>query len=296
MFQALSQDSNAMLRTHVENTRKYLFYLGVTSLPQLLTKKLISMIKLIPFSILTLLLVVSFTVQATDEEPTVKQSSSGICHDNLSSYYKRTKKYTAFESVSACIDAGGRLPMSSTRRIDNATNEAIEQGRDFSTLYNRSGWPHWSDEDRDCQNTRHELLISTSNKEVTYKTGKQCNVLAGSWYDPYSNETYTDSKNLDLDHIVPLKFAHDDGGSKWSRKHKKLFAIDLDNLLLVNASLNRQKGARGPSEWLPPHLQYRCDYISKFNDVMSKYELTYVPSEKRIVNRMVKACNKQIKT
>ena len=249
------------------------------------------MIKFIPLSILALLLAFNFSAQASNDEPTVKQSSSGICHDNSSRSYKRTKKYTAFDSISTCIAAGGRLPRSSTRRVNKATIEAIEQGRNFATLYDRSDWPHWSDEDKDCQNTRHELLISTSSKEVSYKTGKQCNVLAGSWYDPYSNKTYITSRDLDLDHIVPLKFAHGHGGDKWNRDRKKQFANDYDNLLLVNASLNRQKGAKGLDEWLPPHHQYRCEYIVLFNAVMDKYGLSYISSEQRIVNRLVKACN-----
>ena len=232
-----------------------------------------------------------FNATAATKSSVVKKSSSEICHDNSSRSYNRTKNYTAFDSISACIEAGGRLPKSATKKMDKALNEAVKQGRDFVTLYNRSDWPHWSDEDNDCQNTRHELLISTSSKDVTYKTGKQCNVLAGSWYDPYSNKTYITSRDLDLDHIVPLKFAHGHGGDKWSRERKKQFANDYDNLLLVNASLNRQKGAKGPSEWLPPHHQYRCEYIALFNAVMAKYGLKYVPSEQRIVNRLVKACS-----
>ena len=93
-------------------------------------------------------------------------------------------------------------------------------------------------------------------------------------------------------HFFMLSFAHGHGGDKWSRKHKKQFANDLDNLLLVSASLNRQKGAKGPSEWLPPHHQYRCKYIAKFNAVMSTYGLSYISSEQRIVNSMIKACSK----
>jgi hypothetical protein len=133
-------------------------------------------------------------------------------------------------------------------------------------------------------------LISTSSKDVAYKTGKQCNVLAGLWYDPYSNKTHTTSKNLDLDHIVLLKFAHVHGGDKWSRERKKQFTNDYGNLLLVNASLNRQKGAKGPDEWLPPHHQYRCEYTALSNAVMDKYELSYILSEQRLVNRLVKSC------
>jgi hypothetical protein len=127
---------------------------------------------------------------------------------------------------------------------------------------------------------------------VTFKSDKQCNVLVGAWYDSYSNETYTISKDLDLDHIIPLKFAHGHGGDKWSRERKKQFANDYDNLLLVNASLNRQKGAKGLDEWLPPNHSYRCVYIARFNSVMAQYELSYIPSEKRIINRIVKACVK----
>ncbi len=71
-----------------------------------------------------------------------------------------------------------------------------------------------------------------------------------------------------------------------------MFANDLDNLILAKASLNRQKGAKGLTEWLPANFPYRCEYIARFNAVMAQYELSYIPSEQRIVNRMVKACIK----
>jgi hypothetical protein len=224
-------------------------------------------------------------------EPNVKQSSSGICHDKTSPSYNRTKKFEGFDSVAECIADGGRLPKSKTNAIDRATNEAIEQGSAFVSLYDRSDWPHWLDSDKDCQNTRHEILIQTSTKPVSFKTDKECNVLSGEWYDPYSGDTYIVSNELDLDHIVPLKFAHGHGADKWSRERKALFANDLANLILVQASLNRQKGAKGPDEWLPVNHQYRCEYITRFNNVMVKYDLAYIQSEQRIVNRLVKACD-----
>jgi hypothetical protein len=255
--------------------------------------KALQLPKVLSLSLL-ITLVISFGSFAANpnSEPRVKQSSSGICHDKSSGSFNRTKNYIPFDTITACIDAGGRLPKGKTYQVDNATNEAVEQGSEFSTLYDRSDWPHWSDADRDCQNTRHEILIQTSTKPIEFKTENECNVLSGEWYDPYSGDTFTISKDLDLDHIIPLKFAHGHGGDKWSRERKKQFANDYDNLLLVNASLNRQKGAKGLDEWLPPHHQYRCEYIDKFNAVMTKYDLSYIPSEKRIINRMVKACIK----
>jgi hypothetical protein len=225
-------------------------------------------------------------------EPIVKQSGSGICHDANSGSYKRTKNYTSFNGMQSCIDAGGKPYRSFKSNIDKAEEEAIEEGRSFVTLYNRNDWPHWSDDDKDCQNTRHELLISTSKKAVAFKTEKGCNVATGEWFDPYSGNTYFKSTELDLDHIVPLKFAHGHGGHRWSRERKETFANDLDNLILAQASLNRQKGAKGLDDWLPPNQSYRCEYIARFNAVMAKYDLRFIPAEQRIVNRMVKACQK----
>lgn len=165
-------------------------------------------------------------------EPSVKQSSSGICHDKTSPSYNRTTKYEGFDSVAECIADGGRLPKSKTNAIDEATNEAIEHGNAFVSLYDRSDWTHWLDSDNDCQNTRHEILIHTSTKPVSFKSDKECNVLTGEWYDPYSGNTYFVSNELDLDHIVPLKFAHGHGADKWSRERKALFANDIENLIL----------------------------------------------------------------
>ena len=42
--------------------------------------------------------------------PPVKKSKSGICHDTTSSYYKRTKHFTPYETLEECLASGGRLP------------------------------------------------------------------------------------------------------------------------------------------------------------------------------------------
>jgi 5-methylcytosine-specific restriction endonuclease McrA len=221
----------------------------------------------------------------------VKKSSSGICHDKSSGSFVRTKNFTSYETMDLCISSGGRVYKGFESGIDKAEQEAIDENRSFVSLYNRSDWPHWSDTDGDCQNTRHELLIRQSLTAVTFKTEDECIVMSGTWHCKYSGNTFNDSKELDLDHVVPLKFAQGHGGDIWSRDKKREFANDIDNLLLVNASLNRQKGAKGLDEWLPPNHPYRCEYIAHFNAVMTKYGLTFIPSEQRIVNKMVNACN-----
>ncbi|WP_218418125.1 HNH endonuclease family protein [Alteromonas lipotrueae] len=220
----------------------------------------------------------------------VKKSNSGICHDSSSASYNRTKKFEAFSTIEACLDSGGRLPKAQST-YQQAEKEASNEGRAFTSEYDRADWPHWIDDDNDCQNTRHEMLVSTSSIPVEFKTDKGCQVAIGEWYDPYSGDIFTDSTTLDLDHIVPLKFAHGHGGDKWSRDKRQIFANDPQNLLLVKASLYRQKGAKGLDEWLPPNHAYRCKYIAKFMEAVDKYGLQLIPSEKRVISKMRSACN-----
>ena len=40
--------------------------------------------------------------------------------------------------------------------------------------YDRDDWKHWVDEDKDCQNMRHEILIEESSAKVAFKTDRKC--------------------------------------------------------------------------------------------------------------------------
>ncbi len=45
-----------------------------------------------------------------NNNPNVKKSTSNICHEKGSQYYKQTKKYEGFSSIEDCLNSGGRLP------------------------------------------------------------------------------------------------------------------------------------------------------------------------------------------
>ena len=83
----------------------------------------------------------------------------------------------------------------------------------YSKIYNRKDWPHWIDADNDCQNTRHELLINTSDAPVQFKNNKRCTVRYGEWYGVYTGQTFTKASDLDIDHVVPLAHAHRHGAA-----------------------------------------------------------------------------------
>jgi hypothetical protein len=43
-------------------------------------------------------------------KPKVKKSNTGICHNERSTYYYRTKEYKTFDSMEDCYKSGGRRP------------------------------------------------------------------------------------------------------------------------------------------------------------------------------------------
>lgn len=130
--------------------------------------------------------------------------------------------------------------------------------------YNRSDWgTRWIDADKDCQDTRQEVLIEESLIPVTFDS-KGCKVISGRWICPFTGMIITNPILLDIDHMVPLKEAHISGGWKWSKKDKISYANDLSNplhLIAVYRGANRSKGARTPNKWMPNYKPYHCLYL-----------------------------------
>ena len=156
-------------------------------------------------------------------------------------------------------DRGSQLD--TDRQAEAATDEADRKLTTYSKLYNRDDWDHWIDADGDCQDTRGEILIRNSLKPVTYHSNAKCRVTGGLWELPYIGGTVTNAQRLDIDHIIPLKWAHGHGGDRWTESQKRNFANDPDNLLATSSSANRSKGAKGPDQWLPSIN--KCSYAQR---------------------------------
>jgi hypothetical protein len=137
--------------------------------------------------------------------------------------------------------------------------------------YNRSDWPHWKDIDDDCQNTRAEILIRDSSKDVVFRSIQGCTVDRGVWYLPYTGGLSTYASDIDVDHVIPLKWASDHGGEAWSREQKQNFANDPENLLATAKGANRSKGYKGPDQWVPD--VGKCQYAIQWRYLLTKYQL-----------------------
>jgi hypothetical protein len=157
--------------------------------------------------------------------------------------------------------------------------------------YDRSQWKHWIDSDNDCQDTRHELLLRESLEPVTFRTTSQCRVITGKWYGQYLGIFFTESSDLDLDHIIPLKWTHKHGGWRWSAEDKQLFANDYQNLILVDDGRNQSKGSKGPGTWMPDNLAYHCMYVFRWAYLIDKYNLSANQVDKDTIRDVTKDCD-----
>ena len=144
--------------------------------------------------------------------------------------------------------------------------------------YDRGEFGRWINSDRDCLNTRHELLAALSTGALLY-SDNGCRVLRGRWIDPYTDTVFMDSSDLDVDHLVPLLWAWQRGAWSWTREHRVAFANDPINLIAVDDSTNRSKGARGPLDGLPPNHAYQCQYVLRFWRVSRIYNLEFATDE-----------------
>ncbi len=159
--------------------------------------------------------------------------------------------------------------------------------------YDRDDWRHWTDEDGDCQNARHEVLIEESRVDVTYRAKRECQVVTGEWFGAFTGTTVTEAGELDIDHLVPLKNAHQSGGWAWSPERKEQYAnslADPAHLIAVTSSANRSKGARGPDEWRPPDESFWCDYAVAWITVKQNWDLTATTPEAEALEEMLGMC------
>lgn len=230
-----------------------------------------------------LLAVMLLIVPGVTSAEVVKKTPSGICHPPASPYYGRTENFRTFNSVEECLTSGGRLPK---RLAQNQSNLSTE---DSSQSYERSAFGHgWDDADGDCQNSRAEALIATSSTTVRFATDEECRVVTGRWISPFTGKVIQNSSEIDIDHVVPLKWAWKRGAKGWSPAKRERFANDMVNLWPVELSRNRSKGARGPEEWLPPSNQ--CGYVARFLRIVKQYDLQPSSAETKWFKTFLDRC------
>lgn len=150
--------------------------------------------------------------------------------------------------------------------------------------------------DDTCMNTRAKVLVRDSNTDVTFRGHRPCVVEDGLWNDPYAGQEVTSSRQIQIDHMVPLKHAYVSGAWKWDYKTRCLFANFMGfkaHLVSAGASENMSKGDRGPNAYLPPNIKYRCEYIRNWLAIKMIWKLSLTSDEAAAIHDTVYAlgCN-----
>lgn len=160
---------------------------------------------------------------------------------------------------------------------------------DRDKFFNSDDWDWEQDYDRDCQSTRQEILILTSTVPVKYTNPRNCIVRTGRWVDEYTGKIFEVATQIDIDHIIPVEYAHRNGGDRWPPEKKLSFANDPVNLILVEKREIRKKRDKGPSRYLPRE-EYHCSYARQWLAISDKYKLTLNRKDKNKITLMLRDC------
>lgn len=143
----------------------------------------------------------------------------------------------------------------------------------------------WQDIDHNGCTQRQDVL----KRDLSEKTfAGKCKV-AGVLIDPYTN-TVVHSSKVDIDHVVPLKEAWDSGAKDWTESKRIQFANDIGNLLAVSATSNRSKSDKSPDKWMPQNKQFHCEYLKRYKNIKSQWNLSYDNKELKFINDNLVGC------
>lgn len=205
---------------------------------------------------------------------------------------KSDKKPGGYQSISAVSNAKER-----SIEILNTLNVVEEYNK---VKYSRKDWKHWEPFNSNCWSAREEALyqqalpdtivLLNKDKEETNNKDEACYIQSGKWYDKNSGVTFTDPKDLDVDHTPALKAASQAGGNEFTTEMKMQYANDLDVLIVTSAKENRSKGAKTPSQWMPSRKEAHCDYAKVYVNALKKYNLNITQSDKDALYNALVGC------
>ena len=193
--------------------------------------------------------------------------------------------------------AVGAPPPPSAERAPSMLGELTVAPPGSMAGYSRDEFPHWvsdaasygwNEPDDSCDVRDTALIRDGQGVQID----SECSITAGTWLDPYTGRTLTDSSEVDIDHVVPLANAWRSGASSagWSTVDREAYANDPKVLLSADDGANQIKGDKGPEAWKPPNSDYWCEYSRRWIWIKSDWQLTINPAEDSALRQMLGTC------
>ncbi len=171
----------------------------------------------------------------------------------------------------------------------NSRDSFFTNYRDREKFFNADDWSYEEDYDGDCQSTRQEMLVLTNRGEIRFTNPRNCVVRTGEWLDEYTGKIFTVATKMNLDHVIPLMYAHTHGGDRWDPGKKLQFANDPLNLMLVERREIRRKSERGPDRYLPRE-GFQCEYVRLWRAIADRYDLVLENKDKNAIILILREC------
>jgi hypothetical protein len=145
--------------------------------------------------------------------------------------------------------------------------------------------------DETCYNTRARVLIRDSETQVSFKDTNHCVVEKGRWEDPYAGGTLRESKEIQIDHMVPLKNAYISGAWEWNYQTRCTYANYMGNkfhLITASGHENMSKGDDTPEKYMPPNENYRCEYLANWLKIKLIWKLKMARGEVEAIRQAIR--------
>lgn len=154
--------------------------------------------------------------------------------------------------------------------------------------YARADYRHWITQNGSCD-TR-DMILKNAGFASNPRTCAGIEKPGFVYTEPYSGKKVSNPKKLDIDHTIPLEYVNQHGGAAWDPQRKQQFANDFSQLVAVDASANRQKGSKGPGDWMPDNKGDHCRYATIWVDTASKYSVSITQKDKDALKTALKTC------
>ena len=179
------------------------------------------------------------------------------------------------------------------------------EGKRSPDLPCKDGQPDTSEEDESEESTEEEpletyrgLVVKDEDTCSTYTRddytyGPKLDVIKskhmGGIYGAYENRCFDTYQDVDIEHLVAIKEAHDSGLCAADSETKIRFANDLENIVLASRTVNSTKSSHDAAGWLPNNQQ--CWYAAQVIRVKSKYKLSIDSAEKVALEEVLDECS-----
>ena len=133
------------------------------------------------------------------------------------------------------------------------------------------------------------FIVSALIKRSSIEVFKEEEGYAGIWVCPLTNQIIRHSSFASVTPLISIDFALQNGGNSWPYSTVERFKNDMSNVIVVDKSIDDERGTYPPTSWLPP--ENVCAYTLQWDYVMTKYKLSYPLEGVFAFERLLKQCS-----